>query len=324
MRKGNRRLKRVIYRMGHPVLRFFHFLVIACPFGVCSALAESLGGISYYFLAKYRKRAMKNLLRVFGRTISRQERARICRRIARNAFRDIVDIFYSTGPDQSKIAERIRVTGHEHLEAALSLGKGVIGVSAHLGNFMLLGFGLVCNGYPANVVTRPVRDPGFEKIMKGYREKQGTNFILTKPPQECVKAMLKSLRENEIVCLLVDQAKKRGSIFVDFFERPTATSITPAVLSLRTGAPIVPVFIVRRGGGGHQIFIEPAIDVEFSNDNEEKIFRITAEINRIIQSYVERYPDQWLSWTVRRWKHKPTHVRIDAQAGVLERQLLNV
>jgi len=302
----------MLYSIGQPGLRLFHFLVISCPLNISTSLSEKLGRVSYYFVSKYRNRAMRNLQRAFGHNKSRKERKRICRSIAKNAFKDIVEVFYSTGPDQSIIKDRITISGEENLKEALSRGRGVIAISAHLGNFSLLGFGLVCRGYPVHVVIRAVRVQEIENILHEYRKKQGTNFIFTKPPQECVKKMLRALRNNEIICLLVDQAKKHGSVFADFFGRPAATTTTPALLSLRTGAPVVPVFIVRNADDIHRIFIEPAIEIKLTDDHDENIFRITAEINRVIQLYVERYPDQWSYWTARRWKYKPEDVKQSA------------
>jgi len=302
----------MLYSIGQPGLRLFYFLVISSPLNISTSLSEKLGRVSYYFVSKYRNRAMRNLQRAFGHTKSRKERKRICRSIAKNAFKDIVEVFYSTGPDQARIAEKITVCGEKNLEQALALGKGIIAVSAHLGNFSLLGFGLVCRGYPVHVVIRPVREQAIEKILHEYRKKQGTSFIFTIPPQDCVKKMLKALRSNEIICLLVDQAKKHGSVFADFFGRPAATTVTPALLSLRTGAPVVPVFIVRNDNDTHHIFIEPAIEVEITDNHDENIFKITSEINRVIQSYVEKYPAQWSYWTARRWKYKPEDVKQSA------------
>jgi KDO2-lipid IV(A) lauroyltransferase len=298
---------------GQPFLRLFHFFVILFPLEISTFLSEKLGRISYFFMPKYRNRAMKNLRRAFGHTKNRRERKMICRSIARNAFKDIVEVFYSTGPDQLKIAQRISIQGQENLKEALSSGRGVIAVSAHLGNFSLIGFGLVSRGYPVHVVIRPVREQAIEKILHEYRKKQGTSFISTIPPQDSVKKMLKALRRNEIICLLVDQAKKHGSVFADFFGRPAATTITPALLSLRTGAPVVPVFIVRNENDTHHIFIEPAIKIEMTDDHDENIFRITVEINKIIQTYVEKYPDQWSYWTARRWKYQPEDVKQSAK-----------
>jgi KDO2-lipid IV(A) lauroyltransferase len=256
-------------------------------------------------MSKYRKRAMRNLQMIFGHIMNRKQRKSICKTIAKNVFRDIVEVFYSTGPKQSKIAERIRISGEENLAESLARGKGVIAVSAHLGNFSLLGFGLVRRGYPVHVVIRPVRDTGIEKILNSYRERQGTKFIFTKPPQECVRKMLKTLRSNEVICLLVDQAKKQGSVFAEFFGRPAATTTTPALLSLRTDAPVVPLFIIRNEDDTHHIFVEPAIEIEMTEDRDENVLRITREINRIIQAYVERFPAQWSYWTARRWKYQP-------------------
>ena len=297
--------KQIFYRMGQLVIRLLHFIITTCPLKISTSLVGTLGKLSYFFTSKYRTRAMRNLQQVFGNTMSSQERKRIYRSITENVLKDMVEMLYSTGPNKSVIAERITVRGEENLKEALSRGKGVVAVSGHLGNFTLLGFGLVSRGYPANVVTRPVREKEIERTLQQYYENQGTKFIFTKPPQECVKKMLKALRNNEIICLLVDQAKKHGSVYADFFGRPAATTTTPALLSLRTGAPVIPFFIIRNENDTHTIFIEPAIEIKMTGDRDENVFRITTEINKVIQTYVEKYPAQWSYWTARRWKYQP-------------------
>ena len=94
-----------------------------------------------------------------------------------------------------------------------------------------------------------------------------------------------------------------------FFGQKASTAIGPAVLALRTGAPIVPVFIIRENDNTHTIIIEPEIEYEPSGDPDRDIYTITSTFTRIIESYVRRYPSQW-PWISNRWREKPPRKRV--------------
>lgn len=303
-KKRYKLFKNIRYSLGYPLIHFIHFLVVHIPLRISLAFARILGVLSYYLLWRYRKRALRNIEIAFNTNMKSREQVRIIKALAKNLWKSFVEIIYSTGPHKGKISERIMLEGRENLERALSYRKGVIAVSAHLGNFAILGFGLVRNGYRAHIVIKPVDDRGVENIFQVYRKRQGANFILTKPSDECLKKILKALRSNEIVCLLVDLDKRRSSVMVDFIGKPAATTISPAVISLRTGSPIVPIFIIRDINDCHKIYIEPPLEVEMPSTQDDYILKITEKINKVIQGYIFRYPEQW-SWINQRWEVTP-------------------
>ena len=113
--------------------------------------------------------------------------------------------------------------------------------------------------------------------------------------------MLNCLRKNEIICFIADENKRRGGVEVDFFGHNTPTAVGPAVLSLRTGAALVPLFIVRQKDNTHKIIIEPALECNLSGNKSEDIHTLTSAFTKRIEFYIREYPDQWL-WTNRRWK----------------------
>jgi KDO2-lipid IV(A) lauroyltransferase len=125
---------------------------------------------------------------------------------------------------------------------------------------------------------------------------------------------MSSLRNNEIVCLLADENKKDSETVVEFFGHPAPTAIGPAVLSLRTGALIVPIFIVRHADLTHTIFIEPHLTPVLTGNISEDIFTITTAYTKVIEHYVRKYPDQWF-WVNRRWKKGKMKQRKPTRAG---------
>ena len=129
------------------------------------------------------------------------------------------------------------------------------------------------------------------------------------PWSKAARQILSSLRKNETVCLIADEKRKHTGIYVKFFGEPALTATGPAVLSLRTGAPILPIFIVRKEDHSHHIFIEPQLKYNLSSNTPEDTYTITTAYTTVIEKYIRMYPDQWF-WVNNRWKkRKRRHLR---------------
>jgi KDO2-lipid IV(A) lauroyltransferase len=126
-------------------------------------------------------------------------------------------------------------------------------------------------------------------------------IIPYKPKDKCIKMILKSLRNNEIVCFIADENDPSGGVLVDFFGHPAPTVTGPAVFSLRTGAEIVPMFLIRQEGNKNKLIIDPAIDIELTGDKKKDTLSITIRFTNIIEDYVRLYPSQW-PWINQRWR----------------------
>ena len=190
------------------------------------------------------------------------------------------------------------------LDQALSRKKGVILVSGHFGNFPLMLLRLKAAGYLINGIVRPMRDERVEKMFSKIKNDLEIKTIHSKPPKACVNSIIRALKNNEIVFILLDQNFGTGGIFVDFFGRKAATAVGPAVLALRTKAAIVPCFIVREEDNTQKIVIEQEFRLEKKKDFNQTVLINIQKLTSIIESYIRRYPSQW-AWIHRRWKTKP-------------------
>jgi KDO2-lipid IV(A) lauroyltransferase len=159
-------------------------------------------------------------------------------------------------------------------------------------------------GYHFHTVVRPFGDPLRERMYENYRAKQGQLFIPSHPPSETLKRILQALKKNEIVLLITDENKRHGGVFVDFFDRPASTASGPAVIHLRTGADLLPMFLIRNHNNTHDFIIEPALTVSDKDGQKASAEEITQLITNKIEEYVRKYPAQWM-WTQRRWKTRP-------------------
>ncbi len=140
---------------------------------------------------------------------------------------------------------KIKIKGKEHLDAALAQGNGSSRLGAHFGSFTLLGSRLAVEGYPFNLV---VNVGHFQKLwgrLAFYQGIVGQKTISLKPTTASIKKSLNCLHRNEILYIIADEQQRRGGLPVPFFGQIAYTPPGPAIFSLKTGAPILPMFVLR-------------------------------------------------------------------------------
>jgi len=189
----------------------------------------------------------------------------------------------------------------QNIDDALKAGKGVIILTAHFGNWELLAAGLCLSGYKTSYIVRPLRSRQLDALLNGIREGTGGTPI---PRGASIRNALKCLKRNELLMILPDIDTKVDGVFVDFFGRPAFSPRGPVSIALRTGAALVPAHIVRQRDDKHIIVVEKALELELTGDLEEDIRVNTARIVKILESYIRKYPEQWI-WVHERWKTQP-------------------
>ena len=266
--------------------------------------AELVAVLGYYVASKQRKIALESLGIAFGSSLSRKDKIKIAKDCFRNMAKSGVELLYVL--EKSEISNELAaIEGKEYLDTALSKSKGVIVVSAHFGNFPLALIRLGQEGYKLNVILRRMRDELVDDFLEKRRQRAGVQSIYTTPRPACVENSLRSLRNNELLFIQLDQNFGTSGIFVNFFGRQAATATGPVVLALRTQAPIVPLFIVRQGDNRHKIFIEPEVRVEKKDTQEATLQFNTQKITSLIESFIRKSPAEW-GWIHRRWKSRPS------------------
>jgi KDO2-lipid IV(A) lauroyltransferase len=250
----------------------------------------------------YRKTVVGNLDIAFGSSLPKREKRAVARRAARNLMNiPVISVHYVHPKNLPKVLSDVEFVGLEHLTGALDKGRGVIGLGAHLGNFILLNVALAQTDLPFVAVTKEPRPRPLALRYQRWKRACGLEWIDADARAAATKSILKALKTNRIVLLIADERKKRDGIVVPFFGRPALTAPGPAVLSLRTGSPIVPIFITERERYRHTIEVLPEIECKPTGDTERDIHALTERANEVIADYIGRYPDQW-AWVNRRWK----------------------
>jgi KDO2-lipid IV(A) lauroyltransferase len=297
------------------IRKFLTFVLVRFIVEFCSLIIKFISKRQLYLLSgfmghllswvflKHQKIAWAGLEHAFGQDLSLAERKRIIRECFMSMAKSAGELIYTVHrPDFVRSIVRIR--NPEILDKALKAGKGVILVSAHFGNFPLMMVRLSLEGYKTAAIMRPLKEGRVDEIFEAERLRLDVKTILSIPRRACVEESIRSLRANRALLIPLDQNFGTSGVFVDFFGTKAATATGPVVLAQRTGAAIVPCFIVRRKDDTHDIFFEPPIKLESGKDELETITRNIQKITDIIEVYIRKYPSQW-SWIHRRWKARP-------------------
>jgi len=259
-------------------------------------LGTFLGDLTYLLPLRLRRVALSNLRRAYPQ-FSPAEIRRLCRSNLRLFGKNLVEFLHSPCLSREDIRSRVKLQGLEFLHGAFKQGKGVICLTAHFGNWEWMGARITADGFPLAVIARPHDDPATSAFIDSIRIHNGLKVI----PRHDVRAALRSLRRQEILAVLADQHAGKAGIPVPFFGRPASTFPGIAALALRSGAPIIPCFIVRMPDNTHVATICPPVQLISGDDTQETIRANVALCTKIIEDQIRCYPDHWM-WIHNRWK----------------------
>jgi len=290
------KIKRNIrYFFARLFLRIAVVIVYFIPLSFFRRWGVLLSRLFYKFSNHYRNLAYNNLRFVFP---EEKEVEKIFYRSSLLLGENIADTFWFLAYPRRR-GNLINIEHKEILDWALSFKRGVIGITAHIGAFTILGGALTQQGYKVNCLLRNPRDEKMAGVLERGLRMQGVRSIFTKPSLKCIEEVLESLKNNEILIVLIDQRAGRSGVFVKFFGHYTSVPTGPVIFSLRTGAKIIPMFMIREGQK-HNLKIFPEFKIIYKENIEKTIFENTQNLILLIEGVIREYPEQW-SWIDRRW-----------------------
>jgi KDO2-lipid IV(A) lauroyltransferase len=203
-----------------------------------------------------------------------------------------VDFMLMVTLEPEEIRRMVQPEGREKLDQVLAQGKGAIVVTAHISNWDMLAAAAAVYGYPISAVTNELPSGGLNELVIASRRRIGMNMIKLGPGS--LRQIIKALARNELVALASDLYSGERGIRVPFFNRPAIFPSGPAALALKTGAPILPVWIRRRPNNLYVAEVEDPIEVS-RTDNPDRDIQVTTErIVGFFERIIRREPDQWL------------------------------
>jgi len=279
---------------------FFHVLGLI-PRSGSRKLGQAFGLLAFGLDRKHRGITLENLRRAYGAEKTSFEIKRLAKEVFRNLGQIVFEIGWSLRLDPCLRRRFFRIEGRPHLEEARARGRGVLILTAHFGNWELLTVAADMIGHSLHIVYRPLDFRPLDRFFVRLRTRYGAGLISKK---RSMRRILQALQRRQLIGLLMDQdVFRREGVFADFFGRRACTNKGMALVALKTGAPVVPIFLIREPDG-FVVKILPPVPLLRTGDKRKDVESNTGQYNRVIESMVRRYPDQWF-WVHQRWKEKP-------------------
>ncbi|WP_376797005.1 lysophospholipid acyltransferase family protein [Thermogemmatispora sp.] len=260
-------------------------------------LSVLLGWLAWAIAFKARRQATANMLHVLGPEIrttrlGRRRLRRTVRQMFINNARNYLEGFCLPYVPVEEIVNNIIPGGEEHLAAALARGKGVLIVSAHFGPFDYLSQWLVARGYELVIPVEQLKDRRMLELMLNLRCSHGIKYLPV-GNGTAMRAILRTLRQNQLVLITADRAVVGQSVEIPFFGAPARLPGGPAMLAQRTGAALVGAFGWRLEGTRMQGEFAP-ISLALPEEEQQNPEALMRSIVQVMERYIGAHPEQWL------------------------------
>jgi Kdo2-lipid IVA lauroyltransferase/acyltransferase len=302
------------YRVIKNILRLGSFI----PRRIMTLFAYPVGTIWYAIDGRHRKIAFDNMMKAFTDEITPAR----CRRLVKANFiqltRVVLELPSLLRLNLQNIDSYVEFSGENHLKTALAEGKGVIFLTAHLGNWEMMGLAMPLKfGFSdqAHAMARPLDHKPMDAVLTEIRTRTGNRVIDKDKSAGLVGGLL---RQNQKIAILLDQnASWFEGVYVPFFGRVACTNKGIAMLAIRYGAVVVPMFNIRQKNGRYKVMFDPPVKLIRTGDLGQDIVENTRRFNDIIEKYIRLAPENWL-WVHRRWRIKgiPEYARKKVRGDV--------
>lgn len=271
------------------------------PRRTAMGLMRALAGAGFRLARKEREKTLRHLTLAYTGEKSTAEIAELARAVWRHLGAMAADAICIPRLVAGGLDTLVRERGLERLKAAYARGKGVIVLTGHFGNWELFGAWVAQNGFPVKVVGTSSYDPRLDRLIVDLRNSAGyTNIARGKGTREIIRA----LRGNEVLGMLVDQDTRVEGVFVNFFGRPAHTATGPVTLAQKLGCALLPAFIHLEPDGTYTIEFDEEIALINTGDATNDLQVNTQSISDAYERAIRRHPEQWV-WMHERWKKQP-------------------
>lgn len=272
----------ILYKIGQ-------FLALSLPLKFSYRLAVFIAGIKC-FISPRDRRAVVNNIRIVTGENNQKILNKSAYQVYGNFAKYLVDFFRFSKIDDEYIKKYIKLENLDYIDTILKKGKGMIVLTAHLGNWELGGVILPKLGYSLNAIALNHKEKSVNKFFLKQRSIGGAKFI---PLGASVRKAFECLSSNEILAILADRDFSKSGLKVDFFGKQSIIPKGPAILSLKLGSPLVPGFMIREKDDTFRFVFAPAVDFSPSGNMDKDVTALTQACIKTLEKYIVRYPNQW-------------------------------
>lgn len=259
------------------------------------------GSLAYHLARHEREKTIRHLTWAFGTILTPVEIENLAKKVFQHFSASAADairlpVLLKQGLD-TVIAEGSTTILDELMQAK----QGAILLTGHFGNWELLGAYLAQKGYPLKVVGTSAYDKRLDKMIVETRNLAGyENIARGKGTREIIR----HLRNNGFLGILIDQDTKVEGEFVSFFGRPAHTATGPVILAEKFVVPVIPIFMPLFPDFKYRIIIGDKIVLQNTGNPLADTIANTQKCSDAYQNIINRFPEQWV-WMHERWKKKP-------------------
>ncbi len=287
----------MIIMLEYILYKLAQLIVFFLPLKFAYRIAAGIAGMSYCFVHGAREILKENLRNVFRDWT--EEKISECARANFVQFgKFIADFFYISKLNSRNINKFVEIENKEYIEEAFAGRRGVIALSAHLGNWELGGVTVALLGYPVSAIVLSHEEAKVDAIFVGQRESKGIKVI----PLGKVRRVMRALLRGEVVAILGDRDITSQGIKTPFFGKPAGFPRGTPALTVRTGANILPIFMIRQKDNHYKFFFEKPFCADLSKNTVEGEREILERWIKILEKYIMLYPEQWFMY-YRVWKN---------------------
>ncbi|WP_263380286.1 lysophospholipid acyltransferase family protein [Granulicella paludicola] len=290
------------HRVEYCALRLLVAAIGVMPRRVARAVGAALGTLVRVTLSRLRQTGLQNLAMALPETTA-EERERILNGVYRSLGWELAEFCKMSRYTATQASMFIRYAGLENYLAARDRGKGVLVLTGHLGAWELSSFYHSLVGYPMSMVIRKLDNPLVDAYVNRIRCLHGNRVI---HKDDFARGLLTAMNKGETVGILMDtNMTPPQGVFVPFFGVPACTATAMARIALRSDAAVIPGFLLWEASERKYVLrFGPQIELVRTGDAQADIVANTALFTAVTESYIRRYPEQWL-WVHRRWKTRP-------------------
>ncbi|NLW58962.1 MAG: hypothetical protein GX073_01260 [Firmicutes bacterium] len=277
-----------------------NFIVLIMPDRLRPKLGERLGKLLLKTVSSYTETAREGMELVFKDELTPEEIERLIEANFVHMGLVIVEFMLAWRINRKNFRQyaNLTVEGEEYLRAAHRRGKGIILYTAHLGNWEWLGGMVSFLGYPLTAIVQRQHNRSFDWWINKLRRSKGVRILYTRKMSQ--RDAYLALKNNECLFLLGDQYPLSNGWPVTFFNQPTYAFAGVVRFAEKTGASIVPAFLVREGWRKHRLIFGEPYQVEKGLPQAEKE-QLLQELTTLLEKMIRKYPEQWL-WIHKRWR----------------------
>ena len=298
---GHSRFRPLRQKLEVLALRSLGFIARTLPFEWASALGAGVGILAFHALGRRRRIAIENITRALGPSVDGVSAHELARRTFAQIGRSFLEFLALPRLGLEGIRARVTMEGFEPLLEWVRAGKGAVVLTAHYGNWEVLGATMRSLGAPMHYLLPPQSNEGSDAYFDGIREGLGIPAVKI---GFGMRGALTALRSGAFLGMLPDQDARKVGLHVPFFGRPASTHTGPARLAYRAGCPIAIGLIERESGARFTGRLLAMLSADPEREESQEVERLTRIINETIEAGVRKRPDHWY-WLHRRWKTPP-------------------